>query len=207
MDRNENFVITINRQFGTGGHAIGAALAERLGVKLIDKQVLKAVAEKFNLTEREAEDLEARRPSWWEDFSHFYQSFVVMNKYQAIGRDITSRQLFYAQAEAMKRIAHEESCVVIGRCGFNVFSEHPNRLSIFLHSPIRRRVIRIMDRYHVDEEKARLMIEDNDYTREIYTKIFTGKDRYDTRNYDLALDVTKFGINGAVDFLLKFIDE
>ena len=65
MDRNENFVITINRQFGTGGHAIGAALAERLGVKLIDKQILKAVAEKFNLTEREAEDLEARRPSWW----------------------------------------------------------------------------------------------------------------------------------------------
>ena len=51
------------------------------------------------------------------------------------------------------------------------------------------------------------MIEDNDYTREIYTKTFTGKDWYDTRNYDLALDVTKFGINGAVDFLLKFIDE
>ena len=207
MDRNENFVITINRQFGTGGHAIGAALAERLGVKLIDKQILKAVAEKFNLTEREAEDLEARRPSWWEDFSHFYQSFVVMNEYWVTGSDITSRQLFYAQAETMKRIAQEESCVVIGRCSFNVFAEHPNRLSIFLHSPIERRVHRVMERYNVDEEKARLIIENNDYTREVYTKTFTGKDWYDARNYDVALDVTKFGVNGAVDFLLKFIEE
>ena len=90
---------------------------------------------------------------------------------------------------------------------FDVFKAHPNKLRIFLHSSLDRRIARIMERYDVDEEKARILIEDNDYTRELYTKTFTGKDWYDSRNYDIALDVTKFGVNGAVDFLMRFIDE
>ena len=73
MNLHENFVITINRQFGTGGHAVGMKLAGLLGVKCIDKQILRAVAEKFRLTERETEQLESRRPSWWEDFARFYK--------------------------------------------------------------------------------------------------------------------------------------
>lgn len=207
MDRRERFVITVNRQFGTGGHEIAAELAKRLEVKLIDKQILTAVAHKFNLTESEAAELENKRPSWWEDFSMFYKSFVSVNEYKVVDCEVTSRQLFYAQASEMKRIAEEESCVVVGRCGFDVFKAHPNKLRIFLHSSLDRRIARIMERYDVDEEKARILIEDNDYTRELYTKTFTGKDWYDSRNYDIALDVTKFGVNGAVDFLMRFIDE
>ncbi len=205
MNLNEHFVITINRQFGTGGHAIGAELARRLNVKLIDKQILRAVAEKFNLTEREAEELEARRPTWWEDFSKFYQGFISVNQYAVDQNDITSRQLFYAQVGAMREIAEWEPCIVIGRCGFHVFKEHPNKLSIFLHSPRSVRVRRIMELYHLDEEKARYLIEDNDYTRELYTKTYTGRDRYDARNYDLSLDVSAYGVNGAVEFLMRYI--
>ena len=205
MNLNEHFVITINRQFGTGGHEIGMELAHRLDVKLIDKQILRAVAEKFNLTEREAEELEQRRPSWWEDFSECYQNFISVNEYAVNPTDITSRQLHYAQAKAMRDIAEEESCVVIGRSGFYVFKHHPNSLKIYLHSTLDIRLRRIMDRYHVDEVKARIMIEDNDYTREIYTKTYTGCDWYDVRNYDLSLDVSGFGVNGAVEFLMNYI--
>ena len=205
MNLHENFVITINRQFGTGGHEIGMELARRLGVKMIDKQILRAVAEKFHLTEQEAELLETQRPSWWEDFTMFYQGFIKVNEYVVNPRDITSRQLFYAQARAMKEIAAKESCVVIGRCGFDVFNEHPNRQSIFLHAPLDVRLNRIMKKYHVDERKARVMIEDNDYTRELYTKLYTGTERYDARNYDLTLDVSAFGVNGAADFLMGYI--
>ena len=105
----------------------------------------------------------------------------------------------------MKQIAEQESCVIIGRCGFNVFKDYPNKLRLFIHSPREHRQQRIMERYHVDLEKARLLIEDNDYTREVFTKTFTGKDWYDTRNYDLTFDVTNFGVEGAVDFLMDFI--
>lgn len=207
MNRNERFVITVNRQFGTGGHEIGAELAKRLGVKLIDKQILSAVAKKFNLTEQEATELENRRPSWWEDFSRFYQAFADVSQYSTGIREITSRQLFYAQMAAMRQIADEESCVVVGRCGFDVFKRHPNKLSFFLHSSLNRRIARIMEKYGVDEMKARIMIEDNDYTRELYTKNFTGKDWYNCSNYDVTLNVTKFGVNGAVDFLMGIIED
>ena len=142
MDKSERFVITVNRQFGTGGHEIGAELARRLGVKLIDKQILQAVARKFNLTESEAAQLEVRRPSWWEDFSRFYQAFVDVHPYRVVEREVTSRQFFYAQAAAMRQIADEESCVVVGRCGFDVFKSHPNKLRIFLHSNLDRRIDR-----------------------------------------------------------------
>jgi cytidylate kinase len=207
MNRNERFVITINRQFGTGGHAIGVELAERLGVRFVDRQILQAVAEKFNITESEAEAIEAKRPMWWSDFTRFYQKFMMMNEYESDYRDITSRQLFCAQESAMKSIAEKESCVVIGRCGFHVFKSFPNKLKIFLHSPLENRINRIKELYHVDEDKARLLIEDNDYTREVYTKTFTGRDRYDARNYDLSLDVSHFGVNGAANFLMRFLDD
>lgn len=205
MNRNERFVITINRQFGTGGHEIGRVLAETLGVKLIDRQVLQKVARQFNLTEDEAERLEQRRPSWWEDFTKLYRNFVRVNEPMDEGGQVTSRQLFYAQTKAMEEIAGQESCVIIGRCGFHIFREHPNALRIFLHSAKHTRVTRIMDRYHVDAEKARMMIEDNDYLREIYTKTYTGCGWYDVRNYDLTLDVGGYGVNGTVETLLSFI--
>ena len=204
MNLNDQYIITINRQFGTGGHEIGAELARRLNVKLIDKQILKAVAQKFNLTEEEAVSLEKKRPSWWEDFTKFYQNFVSISEYTPTTNDITSRQLFYAQAKAMREVAEQESCVIVGRCGFHVFKDHPNKLSIFLHAPMPQRVERIMKLYHVDEHKARILIEDNDYTRELYTKTYTGCERYDARNYDLCLDVGGYGVNGAVEFLLGF---
>lgn len=206
MNKDEKFVITINRQYGTGGHDIGAAIAERLGIKLIDKQILQSVAEKFNMTEGEMKAIENRRPSWWDDFVVFYKSFISMDDELSVNREITSRQLFYAQAAAMKQIAGQESCVVVGRCGFDIFKDYPNKLRLFIHSPRERRIHRINEHYHVNLDKARVLVEDSDYTRETFTKTFTGKDWYDSRNYDLTFDVTPFGVNGAVDFLMKFIE-
>uniref|UniRef100_A0AB33IPG1 Cytidylate kinase-like family protein n=1 Tax=Prevotella sp. GTC17253 TaxID=3236793 RepID=A0AB33IPG1_9BACT len=206
MDKNEKLIITINREFGSGGHAIGEELASRLGVKLIDKQVLQAVADRFSLSQEEAEALEQRSPSWWDDFTHFYQSFMAMNEYHVNPRDITSRQLFFAQGKAMREIAGRESCVVVGRCGFDVFKDTPNVLKLFVHAPRDYRVRRIMERYGVDAQKAARMIDDNDYTRQLYTKTFTGHEWYDVHNYDLTLNVGKYGQSGVVDLLMRFIE-
>ncbi len=205
MNINDKFVITINRQFGTGGHKIGQELADRLGVNFVDRQILKAVAEKFNITEEEAVQIERKRPSWWTDFMNFYQKLMLMNEYKVDASDITSRQLFEVQSLEMRQIASDKSCVVVGRCGFDVFKKQKNKLRVFVHAPIEYRIERIRSIYGVDEAKARLLIEENDYTREVYTKHFTGCDRYDARNYDLCLNVENFGVNGAVDFLMQFI--
>lgn len=206
MNREEKFVITISRQFGTGGHEIGAELARRLGVKLLDKQILNEVAKRNRVVEEAMEKIEARNPLWRDDFTNFYQNYMSKAEYDGAEHDQTSHELFDAQAEAIRRIAAKESCVIVGRCGFHIFADHPNALKIFIHSTEDCRKRRIAEKYGLDLRDAAAMVVDNDYSRELYTKTFTGKDWTDARNYDISIDVRKFGINGAVDFLMNCIE-
>lgn len=205
MNREEKFVITISRQFGTGGHEIGAELARRLGVKLLDKQIMNEVASRFIGVEEAVEKIEARNPLWRDDFTTFYRQYMAGAEYNGLEHDQTSHQLFEAQAEAIRKIADEESCVIIGRCGFHIFRNHPNALKIFVHADDDCRKRRIAQKYDISEGDAAAMIVDNDYSRELYTKTFTGSDWQDARNYDVTLNVRKFGVNGAVDFLMNVI--
>ena len=206
MNKEEKFVITISRQFGTGGHEIGAELARRLGVKLLDKQILNEVAARINAVEDAVEKIEARNPLWRDDFTNFYRTYMANAEYNGQEQDQTSHALFRAQADAIRRIASEESCVIVGRCGFDIFADHPNALKIFVHSTLDCRKRRIAVKYDISEHDAAAMIVDNDYSRELYTKTYTGREWKDATNYDISLDVRKFGVNGAVDFLMNCIE-
>lgn len=206
MNREEQFIITISRQFGTGGHEIGAELARRLGIKLLDKQILNEVARRIPAVEAAMEKIEASNPLWRDDFSNFYRNYMSKAEYDGLEHDQTSHALFDAQAAAIRKIAREESCVIVGRCGFHIFENHPNVLKIFVHSSEDCRKHRIAEKYGLTLADAAAMVVDNDYSRELYTKTFTGKDWTDARNYDVAIDVRKFGINGAVDFLMNIIE-
>jgi cytidylate kinase len=206
MNKEDKFVITISRQFGTGGHEIGAELARRLGVKLLDKQILNEVASRMKSVEDAVEKIEARNPLWRDDFTNFYRTYMANAEYNGMEQEQTSRKLFRAQADAIRRIADEESCIIIGRCGFDIFANHPNALKIFIHSTMDVRKRRIAEKYDISESDAAAMIVDNDYSRELYTKTFTGRDWKDATNYDISLDVRKFGVNGAVDFLMHCIE-
>ena len=206
MNRKEKFVITISRQFGTGGHEIGAELARRLNVKLLDKQILNEVAKRNRVVEEAMEKIETRNPLWRDDFTNFYQNYMSKAEYDGTEHDQTSHELFDAQAETIRKIAAKESCVIVGRCGFHIFAEHPNALKIFIHSSEDCRKRRIAEKSGLDMRDAAAMVVDNDYSRELYTTTFTGKDWTDARNYDISIDVRKFGINGAVDFLMNCIE-
>ena len=206
MNREEQFVITISRQFGTGGHEIGAELARRLNVKLLDKQILNEVAKRIPVVEDAMERIAVRNPLWRDDFTNFYRTYMNKAEYDGQEHDETSRALFEAQAIAIRKIAEQESCVLVGRCGFHIFEDHPNALKIFIHSSEDCRKRRIAEKYNLPLNDAAAMVVDNDYSRELYTKTFTGKDWTDARNYDISLDVRQFGINGSVDFLMKSIE-
>jgi len=206
MNREEKFVITISRQFGTGGHEIGAELARRLGVKLLDKQILNEVARKICVVEDAVEKIEARNPLWRDDFTNFYRQYMAGAEYNGQELDQTSHKLFDAQAEVIRQIAERESCVIIGRCGFHIFRDFPNTLKIFIHADDECRKQRIARKYDISKQDAAAMIVDNDYSRELYTKTFTGSDWQDARNYDITINVKKFGVNGAVDFLMQSIE-
>ncbi len=205
MNKEDKFVITISRQFGTGGHEIGAELAKRLGVKLLDKQILNEVARRLGAVEEAVEKIEARNPLWRDDFTQFYRSYMAGAEYNGTEHDRTSRDLFEAQAAVIRKIADQESCVIVGRCGFHIFRNHPNCLKIFVHADDDCRKRRIATKYDISEHDAAAMLVDNDFSRELYTKTFTGSEWQDARNYDISINVRKFGVNGAVDFLLTAI--
>ena len=207
MNKEDKFVITISRQFGTGGHEIGAELARRLGVKLLDKQLLNEVASRMRTVEDAVEKIESRNPLWRDDFTNFYRTYMANAQYDGKELGETSHTLFQAQCDAIRKIAAEESCVIVGRCGFDIFADHPNALKIFIHSSVDCRKRRIAEKYDISEHDAAAMIVDNDYSRELYTKKFTGRDWKDATNYDISLDVRKFGVNGAVDFLMRVIGD
>ena len=206
MNREEQFVITISRQFGTGGHEIGAELARRLGVKLLDKQILNEVAKRARVVEEAVEKIEARNPLWRDDFTNFYRNYMSHAEYNGVEHYRTSHELFEAQADAIRQIAAEESCVIVGRCGFHIFENHPNALKIFVHSSEDCRKRRIAEKHGLSLADAAAMVVDNDYSRELYTKTYTGKDWHDACNYDISLDVRMFGVNGAVDFIMHCIE-
>ena len=206
MNKEDKFVITISRQFGTGGHEIGAELARRLGVKLLDKQILNEVASRMKTVEDAVEKIESRNPLWRDDFTNFYRMYMADAQYDGQEQGETSHTLFQAQCDAIRKIAAEESCVIVGRCGFDIFADYPNALKIFIHSSVNCRKRRIAEKYDISEHDAAAMIVDNDYSRELYTKTYTGRDWTDATNYDISLDVRKFGVNGAVDFLMNCIE-
>ena len=109
MNTNDKFVITINRQFGTGGHEVGAELARRLNVKILDRQILKAVADRFDADEAATEKLNARNISWRDDFSRFYQQYVAEHEYKGSDSNSTSRELFREQAEVSRASSSEDA--------------------------------------------------------------------------------------------------
>ena len=201
MNKQERFVITISRQFGTGGHEIGAELARRLGVKLLDKQIINEVASKFCVVEDAVEKIESRNPLWRDDFTQFYRLYMAGMEYDGQEQDQTSHKLFDAQAEAICQIASQESCVIIGRSGFHIFRNHPYAMRIFFIADRKARVKRIMEKFALDEDAASMRIDKIDEARDTYTQTVAGVSRYDARNYDFVFNVTQFPTDLVAQFL------
>lgn len=193
MNKNEKFVITINRELGSGGRTVGRLLAEKLGVPFFDKAVIKALQEKYNLTTEEIEKMKGRKHSWWNEVERILKidSGMTINYYLPKKDDapglLTTDEMFKSETLILQDLAAEKSCVVAGRSGFHVFRDHPNHLSILIQASISFRVERVARKQNITEDEARKIIEKVDRMRENYVKKYTGTSRYDTRNYQLVI--------------------
>ena len=211
MKKNEQFVITINRELGSGGRTVGRLLSEKLGVPFYDKAVIKALQEKYNLTVEEIERLKGRKHSWWADVERILKLDAGMssNYYLPQKGDapdlLTTDEMFKTETEILKSIAGEKSCVVAGRSGFHVFREHPNHLSILIQASMAYRVERIMRKQNMTEDEARKTIENVDKMRENYVKKYTGTSRYDTRNYQLVIAADGKTEEEIADNIMQYI--
>lgn len=202
---NRKFIITINREAGTGGHEIAEKVSEMLNIKLYDKTFLAHILEKFKLTPEEAEEIKASKPNWWTEFCRFYKQFGATASITDENYEVNSQQLYYAEAKTLRDLAEQESCIIVGRTGFHVFKDTPDTIRIFLIADMEHRVERMMKKRNLDEKEARKKIEELDKARENFTKAFAGVSRYDARNYDFVINVTPFTTDQVAKFLANNI--
>ena len=211
MKLNEQFVITINRELGSGGRTIGKKLAEKLGVPFYDKALIQSLQEKYQLTTEEIERLKGQKHNWWADFK---RSLKIMPSYAApqlisgktaIPDFLITDDIFLSETEILKGIAADESCVIAGRSGFFVLRDHPNHLSILIQAPMECRIKRLVEKRGISKKEAEKIINEVDTGRENYVKKYTGTSRYDTRNYDLVYNVEDHNEDEIVDLILRYI--
>lgn len=204
--KNKNFVVTINRVFGSGGGEIARKLGKKLGVNVYGKEVLKQLVEKFNLTETELEKIKAQKTSWWSDIVLFYNQFDSLgNPYTDFNAEVTSLQLYNAEAQLLKEISDRESCVIIGRSGFHIFRNDDNAVKILILADREECIKRVMKNTDMDEKSVEKLMDRIDISRENYTKSFAECSRYEARNYDLVINVSGMKVDEAVDFIYNYV--
>ena len=205
------FVITINRELGSGGRTVGRKLAERLGVEFYDKAVIKGLEEQYHLTVEEIERLKGQKQGWWSDVKRIMFVSPSMHSNYYIPREgdepdmLDTDQLFKAETEILKGIAEEESCVIAGRSGFHVFNKHPNHVSILIQASLPFRLERLMRKQGISEKEALKAIYKVDQMRENYVKKHTGTSRYDTRNYDIVIKADGKTEDEIVDIIMMYL--
>ena len=211
MNKNEKFVITINRELGSGGRTVGRILAEKLGVPYYDKALAKPLEEKFNMSTDEIERLKSNNRSWWEDMKRV----LILGELAANSEEyydeekktlVTSEAVLKAEKDILQSIAIEESCVIAGRSAFFVMNGFPNRLNVLIQASMEYRVKRLMDKRGITEKEAKKIIKEVDEQREEYLKNNAHTSRYDTRNYNLVISMDGKTEEEAVKVILAYID-
>ncbi len=192
-----NNVITIGRQCGSGGREIGQKLAEELGIRCYDKELLERAAKDSGLCREIFESNDERH-----NRSFLYS--LVMDTYSmgyassVYGDMPINQKVFLAQFEAIRKLAEEEPCVIVGRCADYALAEHPGLLSVFIHSDMDTRVNRIMRVRNLDAKKAKELVSKTDKQRSSYYNYYTSKSWGASDSYHLCLDSGKLGIDGTV---------
>ena len=178
MNTNERFVITVSRELGSGGHTVGQKLAEKLGVRFCDKEVIQGLVKEFNLTPTAIERMKGEKKNWFADFVKFLspgQGAAVYSPEDGIygkeyNPDVTTDDIFLAEREILLGLAEESSCVIAGRIGFSVLKDHPNKVDIFLTASREHRIERVMRKQCLDRAVAEEVIDEVDKGRSNYVQ-------------------------------------
>ena len=198
-----NLVITIGRECGSAGRLIGQKLAADLGVKCYDKELLTLAAKNSGLCE-ELFKTHDEKPT-----SSFLYS-LVMDTY-SLGYNTSAymdmpinHKIFLAQFDTIKKLAEEESCVIVGRCADYALADYPNTVSVFICGDEEDKIHHLMERHNVDEAKAKDIMNKTDKRRASYYNYYSSKRWGSCKSYDMCISSSAVGYDGAVDIIKEF---
>ena len=197
-------VYTIGREFGSMGQLVGEKLAERLGVKCYDKELLQKAAKNSGFCEEIFENHDEKPTN-----SFLYS--LVMDTYSTGSYSTApfldmplNHKVFLAQFDTIKSIAAQESCVIVGRCADYALANNPDCINVFIHADLEDRIKLISKRMDITENKAKDLILKNDKQRASYYNYYTSKKWGDAKGYDLTLNTSKISVDDCVDIILDF---
>ncbi len=189
------FIITIGREYGSGGRFIAKKVAEKVGIKFYDNELLTEAAKKSGLSEAVFKAYDEKKDS-------FFGSAVGMYSYDmSLGQKV-----FLAQFDAIKKIAEQdESCVIVGRCADYVLREYPNLVSVFICAPVEQKIERAIKYYGINPAKAPNIIIKMDKKRKSYYNFYTDREWGKARTYDICIN-SKIGIDESVNAIVAYIN-
>lgn len=202
MEQQSHRVITIGRQYGSGGREIGRRVASRLGCTFYDSELLKLAAERAGVHPEVAAGAEERPTNGLLYGASMSMGTVRGPSVGPLQTPLTDR-LFFEQSAIIRHLAETEDCVIIGRCADYVLREHDNLLSTFIYADLETRVRRCVLYYGIDEATARTRIRQTDKRRASYYAYFSDKRWGSLGSYDLALDCGRFGVDGCAEILVR----
>lgn len=197
-------VITIGRQYGSGGRYVGKLLAEKLGIPYYDKEILSLAAKESGICEEIFEEYDEKATK------SFLFSLVTGMQFHGEPGNLymdmpLNHKIFLAQFDTIKRIASQGPCVIVGRCGDYVLRENPAAVNVFIYGDMASRVKRVTAHYGVDPEKAEDTIRKTDKQRASYYNYYAAGKWSDIENYNLCVDTGAVGVDGAVELIESFV--
>lgn len=205
---NKNLIITIEREYGSGGRIVGKRLAEELGIHFYDDDILKLASEKsavgeqfFRLADEKAGNNLLHRLSG-------SRKVDVLSEPSPNDKLTSPETLFRFQSSVIRELAHEESCVIVGRAAGYVLDQDEDvegLIRIFVYADKVKKVQRVMEVDCIDEERAKKRIKKIEKERKEYYKYFTGYEWHNIKNYDLPINTTKFDLNETTELIKAYI--
>lgn len=193
----DNVVITIARQYGSGGKTIGQMLAKELGFSYYHREILRLASEDSGINEQLFGKVDERlkNTSLFRVAKNVYNGELIPPDSDDF---VSSDNLFNYQAKIIKQLALEENCVIIGRCADFILKDYENCLSVFVHADKAFNLARALERSSMTPKEMEKFIAKTDKYRGDFYKYHTGNEWYDARNYDLCLNSGKLGFEGCV---------
>lgn len=186
--KGKKIVITISREYGSGGHYVGELLAKRMGINFYDKNLINLISKKSGLSKE-----------YVEENSQKLASFKYI--------DNNDDRIFIAEEKVIKDLAKKESCVIVGRCADYILKDNKDTIKVFLYSSSQDKVKRAVKYYNLEEDKALKEINKINSERAKHYKYYTNRDWYDFANYDIALNVDYLGVEKTAELLEQVIKE
>lgn len=198
-------IITVGRQFGSGGREIGKKLAETLGIAYYDKELLTLVAQESGLCPEFVEKSDEKTSGGL--FRAFAIGLSMSGPVYQPNESFSGERIFQIQSDIIRRVAQEGSCVIVGRCADYILREEPNVVNVFISASSEDRLRRVMERKSISEDEAKTLIGRTDKTRASYYNYYTDKQWGYMESYHLGVDSSAVGVDNAVEMIRLFAEK